>query len=32
MAALDRALNKAGYQTINVNYPSTKYPIESLAI
>jgi len=31
METLSKALNKTGYQTINVSYPSTKYRIEQLA-
>ncbi len=31
MAKLEKALTKQGYSTINMAYPSTKYPIEELA-
>jgi len=31
MAKLEKALAKQGYSTINMAYPSTKYPIEELA-
>ncbi|WP_281066831.1 esterase/lipase family protein [methane-oxidizing endosymbiont of Gigantopelta aegis] len=31
MAKLEKALTKQGYSTINMDYPSTKYPIEELA-
>ncbi|MDC9724334.1 MAG: alpha/beta hydrolase [Gammaproteobacteria bacterium] len=31
MESLSLALDKAGFHTLNINYPSTKYPIEKLA-
>ncbi|NOQ94569.1 MAG: alpha/beta hydrolase [Methylophaga sp.] len=31
MESLSLALDKVGYHTLNINYPSTKYPIETLA-
>lgn len=31
MTRLEQAISAAGYKTVNVNYPSTKFPIEELA-
>ncbi|BBM02808.1 triacylglycerol lipase [Microbulbifer sp. GL-2] len=31
MAKMERAISAAGYKTVNVDYPSTKFPIEKLA-
>ncbi|WP_445365824.1 esterase/lipase family protein [Microbulbifer sp. ANSA001] len=31
MAKMERAISNAGYKTVNVDYPSTKFPIEKLA-
>ncbi|MEW5248795.1 esterase/lipase family protein [Microbulbifer sp. 2201CG32-9] len=31
MAKLERAINASGYKTVNVDYPSTDFPIEELA-
>ncbi|GAB2883317.1 alpha/beta fold hydrolase [Microbulbifer echini] len=31
MAKLERAIGDAGYKTVNVDYPSTRFPIEQLA-
>ncbi|MCO1335902.1 alpha/beta hydrolase [Microbulbifer sp. OS29] len=31
MTKLERAIEAAGFKTVNVDYPSTKYPIETLA-
>lgn len=31
MAKLEQAISAAGYKTVNVDYPSTRFPIEELA-